>query len=330
MPCRIKGAIMDDKQKTPVEHKPEMNLTGFLFSLHEEQYKRITEMDQSKRMRLGNTEGWLSIAGNVALFVLKYWAGLVSGSVAIIADAWHTLSDSLSSIIVLVAMKISKKPADKEHPFGHGRAELIASLFIGVLLAVITYNFIIESVHKLQTHESVQYGTIAVVAMITSILVKEGLAQYAFWAGKKTSSNTLKADGWHHRSDAISSVMILAGIFLGKYFWWIDGVLGILVAAMIGWAAYSIIRDAVQPLMGEKPSEKLMGRLQHIGKQTLGFDPKAHHIHIHRYGEHVELTFHIHLDGALSLEEAHDYIGKLEKAVEQHLEMTATIHAEPR
>src|SRR6056297_2440497 len=98
-------------------------------------------MHEYNRTKLGNTEGWLSITANVALFILKYWAGLVSGSVAIIADAWHTLTDSVSSIIVLVGMKISKKPADREHPFGHGRAELIASLFIGVLLAVIAYNF---------------------------------------------------------------------------------------------------------------------------------------------------------------------------------------------
>ena len=282
------------------------------------------------RTRLGNIEGWLSIAANILLFVLKYWAGVVTGSVAIIADAWHTLSDSFSSIIVLVGMKISSKPADKEHPFGHGRAELIASLFIGILLVVIAFNFIAESLHKLESHESVQYGTIAVVAMVASIAVKEGLAQYAIWAGKRTRSNTLKADGWHHRSDAISSVMILVGILLGKYFWWIDGVLGILVAGMIGWAAYGIIRDAVHPLMGEKPSTELIRSLQHVGIQTLGFDPKPHHIHIHRYGEHVELTFHINLDGALSLEEAHDYIVKLEHAVEQKLEMTATIHADPR
>ena len=287
-------------------------------------------MKRYNRTKLGNTEGWLSITGNVALFVLKYWAGMVSGSVAIIADAWHTLSDSLSSIIVLVGMKISKKPADREHPFGHGRAELIASLFIGVMLAVIAYSFLMESVQRLQAHESAQYGTIGILAMVASIAVKEGLAQYAFWAGKKVNSNTLKADGWHHRTDAISSVMILVGIFLGKYFWWIDGVLGILVAGMIGWAAYGIIRDAVHPLMGEKPPERLIRRLQQIGHQALGFDPKPHHVHIHRYGEHVELTFHIHLDGSLSLEEAHDYIVKLENAVEKQLEMTATIHADPR
>jgi len=287
-------------------------------------------MKKYNRTKLGNTEGWLSIASNVALFVLKYWAGLVSGSVAIVADAWHTLSDSLSSVIVLVGMKISKKPADKEHPFGHGRAELIASLFIGVMLAVIAYSFLMESIQRLQAHESARYGTIGIIAMVASIAVKEGLAQYAFWAGKKVNSNTLKADGWHHRTDALSSVIILVGIFLNPYFWWIDGGLGIIVAIMIAWAAYSIIRDAVQPLMGEKPSAKLVSRIQQLSKQALGFDPKPHHIHIHRYGEHVELTFHIHLDGALSLEEAHDYIVKLEDALEQQLEMTATIHADPR
>lgn len=287
-------------------------------------------MTKYDRTKLGNTEGWLSIAGNVGLFVLKYWAGIVSGSVAIIADAWHTLSDSLSSVIVLVGMKISKKPADKEHPFGHGRAELIASLFIGVMLALIAYSFLTESIHRIQDRESAQYGTIGIIAMVASIAVKEGLAQYALWAGKKVNSNTLKADGWHHRTDSLSSVIILIGIFLNPYFWWIDGVLGILVALMIAWAAYTIIRDAVHPLMGEKPPAGLIAKIENTCQQTLGFDPKPHHLHIHRYGEHVELTFHIHLDGALSLEEAHDYIVKLEEAVEENLEMTATIHADPR
>ncbi len=287
-------------------------------------------MMRYNRFKLAKQEGWLSLAGNIALFVLKYWAGWVSGSVAILADAWHTLSDSLSSLIVLIAASISKKPADREHPFGHGRAELIASLFIGVLLAVIAYNFLTESIAKLQAHESAQYGTIGIIAMVVSLAVKEGLAQYAIWAGKKVHSNTLKADGWHHRTDALSSLVILIGIFLSPYFWWIDGVLGIMVTLMIGWAAYSIIRDAVHPLMGEKPSAELIQNIQTVSRETLGFDSKPHHVHIHRYGQHVELTFHINLQGTLSLEEAHDYIEKLENQIEQRLEMTATIHAEPR
>ncbi|MGM0531843.1 MAG: cation diffusion facilitator family transporter [Bacteroidota bacterium] len=289
----------------------------------------MTNKTTHNRTRLGYIEGWLAIAGNIGLFVLKYWAGAVTGSIALMADAWHTLSDSFSSVIVLASMKISKKPADREHPFGHGRAELIASMIIGLFLGVIAFNFVMESIEKLKTHETVNFGTIALVAVITSIAVKEGLAQYAFWAGRKTGSNTLKADGWHHRTDAISSILILAGIFVGKYFWWIDGVLGIIVAGMIAWAAYEVMREAIDPLMGEKPEENLKNRLHQLSRQALGFDPEIHHIHLHRYGEHVELTFHITLPPDISLREAHSHIEKLENAIHENLEMTATIHADP-
>ena len=281
------------------------------------------------RTRLGNIEGWLSIAGNISLFILKYWAGAVTGSIALIADAWHTLSDSFSSVIVLIGIKVSNKPADREHPFGHGRAELIASLVIGMLLLFIAFNFLTESINRLQTHQSVDYGTIALIAVIASIIVKEALAQYAIWAGKKTRSNTLKADGWHHRTDAISSVLILIGIFLGKYFWWIDGVLGLIVTGMIAWAAYEILRDAIHPLLGEKPSEKLKQRLHEISREALGFDPEIHHIHLHRYGDHVELTFHVTLPSEMTLKSAHEHVVKLEEKIQEELDMIPTIHTDP-
>jgi len=274
-------------------------------------------------------EGWLSIFVNIFLFILKYWAGIVTGSIAIIADAWHTLSDSLSSVVVVVGVKVSNKPADKEHPFGHGRAELIASIIIGMLLAVIAFNFVLESIEKLKHHESVQYGTIAIVATIVSIVVKELIAQFAFWAGKKTKSVTLKADGWHHRSDAISSVIILVGIFLDPYFWWIDGVLGIIVAIMIFYAAFEIMRDASSPLLGEKPDEELIRRLTSLSKEKAGFDVKVHHIHMHRYGDHTELTFHIKLPEKMLLNEAHQICNEIERELKTKDNIFATIHAEP-
>jgi len=274
-------------------------------------------------------EGWLSIVVNLFLFILKYWAGIVTGSIAIIADAWHTLSDSLSSIVVLVGVKVSNKPADKEHPFGHGRAELIASIIIGMLLAVIAFNFVLESIDKLKNHESVQFGKIAIIATVVSIIVKEGIAQFAFWAGKKTKSVSLKADAWHHRSDAISSVIILVGIFLGPYFWWIDGVLGLVVAMMIFYAAYEIINDASGPLLGEEAEAGLIQQIKEISKQKAGFDVNVHHIHMHRYGDHIELTFHIRLPKDTSLEKAHDISSEIELKLKQDLNIFATIHTEP-
>ncbi len=274
-------------------------------------------------------EGWISIIMNIGLFILKYWAGIVTGSIAIIADAWHTLSDSISSVVVLVGVKVSNKPADKEHPFGHGRAELIASIVIGMLLAVIAFNFVLESIEKLKVQESVQFGKIAIIATIISILVKELMAQFAFWAGKKTKSITLKADGWHHRSDAISSIIILIGIFLGPYFWWIDGVMGLIVAAMIFYAAYEIIRDASNPLLGEEPDEELTETLKFVSNKCANMDVDLHHIHMHKYGNHTEITFHIKLPKEFTLEKVHDISSEIEQELKSNYNIFATIHADP-
>jgi cation diffusion facilitator family transporter len=141
--------------------------------------------------KLGIIEGWVSGIGNVILFALKLWAGMVTGSIALIADAWHTLTDTLSSLIVLIGLKIASKPADEEHPYGHGRAELISSLVIGILLILIGFHFGMAGYEKLQSHEITNYGIIAIVVTIVSLLAKEGLAQYAFYLGRKTNIDSI-------------------------------------------------------------------------------------------------------------------------------------------
>lgn len=274
-------------------------------------------------------EGWLSIGINILLFALKYWAGIVSGSVAIIADAWHTLTDSITSIIVLIGTKTSEKPPDKKHPFGHGRAEIIAAFIIGVLLAMIAFEFFMESINRLSKHEAASYGTIAIIVTIISILFKEALAQFAFWSGKKIKSKSLKADAWHHRSDAISSVIILVGIFLGKYYWWIDGVLGLTVASIIAWAAFKTIKDAISSLLGETPSDEDILKIKEICNEVSPFDSLPHHIHIHNYGKHQELTFHINLPQNISLLEAHKIATNIEIAIKKKMNFETTIHMEP-
>lgn len=279
--------------------------------------------------RLLLIEGWLAIGVNIVLFALKYWAGIVSGSTALIADAWHTLTDSFSSVIVIIGAKISAKPADSEHPFGHGRAETIAAIIIGVMLFVIAINFFNEAIVRLQNHESTTYGLVALVVTIVSILGKEALAQYAFWAGRKTNSPILKADGWHHRSDAISSVIILVGIFIGKYFWWIDAVLTMLVAGMIAYAAFEIFKETVNSLLGEKPDDDLLTKLQLVCNGVTKSDLEMHHVHIHRYGNHTELTFHIKMANDTTLEEAHDIATRIENEIDKKLNICATIHMEP-
>lgn len=274
-------------------------------------------------------QGWISIAANGLLFIFKYWAGFVTGSLALMADAWHTLSDSLSSIIVLVGAKISSKPPDKEHPFGHGRAELIAAIIIGVILALIGFEFAKDSVMRLINHESVEFGSFAVWVTAISVVVKEALAQFSFWASKKSGNPSLRADGWHHRSDAISSFIILIGIFADEYFWWVDGVLGLVVSLLIFYAAYEIIKEGTDPLLGEIPEKDLLENLKVIALETSGRETHLHHVHVHRYGEHVELTAHIKLPKKTTLEDAHRIADDIELEIMNQLNIEATIHMEP-
>jgi len=285
--------------------------------------------NSNSNKKLAYVQGWVSILVNTLLFVFKYWAGFVTGSLALMADAWHTLSDSLSSVIVIISTKISSKPPDKEHPFGHGRAELIAAIIIGVFLALIGFEFAKDSIIRLVNHESVVFGSFAIWVTVASVVVKESLAQFSFWTCKKTGNPTLKADGWHHRSDAISSLIILVGIFVGKYFWWIDGILGLLVSAMIFYAAYEIIREGTDPLLGEIPERELLDHLREIAKESSGIDTHIHHVHVHRYGEHIELTAHIKLPKNTTLEKAHQIADDIEMDISRKLNIEATIHMEP-
>lgn len=274
---------------------------------------------------------WLSIVLNILLFALKYWAGVVSNSVALIADAWHTLSDSISSLAVLVGLKYAQQPADLEHPYGHGRAELIASLVVGVLLAVVGFNFLAESVVHLRNRVAFSYGPVAIWVTLVSVVVKEIMARYSITTGKKLKLNSLKADGWHHRSDALSSLVILLAIFLGRNIWWMDSVLGMLVSFLIFYTTWVILKDTISSLLGEgmeKDMEKSITMWSGQVEPDLALQP--HHFRLHRYGNHTELTFHIRLPGELSLEKAHDIASRYETLVEQKLDVVVTIHVDAR
>lgn len=276
-----------------------------------------------------NCEGWISIIGNISLFGLKYWAGIVTGSLALIADAWHTLSDSVSSVIVLIGGKISRKPADDDHPFGHGRAEHIAAIIIGVMLAIIAFDFVVGAVNKFISREQTTFGLFAWIATIISILAKEAMAQYAFWAAKKTKSSILKADGWHHRTDALSSVVILVGIALGNTFWWTDAVLSFIVAIMIGWASYQILASEIKSLLGESPSDELLVSIRETTQDEFTEPLHLHHIQIHNYGRHTELSCHIKLPPEMPLNEAHEICTKVEDIIMEKFGFFSTVHPEP-
>ncbi|MGD9555931.1 MAG: cation diffusion facilitator family transporter [Mangrovibacterium sp.] len=273
--------------------------------------------------------GWYSIVVNAVLFILKYWAGIVSGSIALIADAWDTLTDCIASLLVVIGGKLAGKPADKEHPFGHGRAEHIAAIVIGVLLAILAFNFIVSAYEKFTSREGGQFGIIAIAVTITSIVVKELLAQYGFWAAKKTGSSVLKANAWNFQADALASGIILTGILLGRYIWWIDSVLGLILAIMIARASYEILSKEIKALLGEEVDPEVAKSITREVTELLGMNVYIHHFHLHKYGSHQELSCHIKLPATMRLDEAHLICTRIEDMIKDRFEMNATIHPEP-
>ena len=285
-------------------------------------------IDNEKKSKYMIIEGIVSVAVNILLFAFKYAVGIFSGSLSIIADAWHSLSDSISSIIVIIGGIFSKKPADKEHPFGHGRIELITSFIVGIMLIFIGYTFFAEAIKNLLSKRTANFNKAAIIAMIVSIIIKEILAQYSFWAYRKSGAKSLYADAWHHRSDSITSIIILIGILIGKNFWQSDAILSVLVSIVIFIAALDVIKSSVQPLIGEYPSKEIINKIKNIADELKLNCESLHHFHIHIYGSHTEITFHIRFPKDMTVFEAHNMATVFENAIREKLSIEATIHIE--
>ncbi|MFH1728701.1 MAG: cation diffusion facilitator family transporter [Pseudomonadota bacterium] len=272
---------------------------------------------------------YFSIVLNIVLFVLKLVAGILTGSVAVMADAWHTLSDSFTSVIVIGGFFISEKPADSQHPFGHQRAESIAAIIIGTLLAIVGISFFKDSVLQLISKKTFVYNSFTVWVFVSSVLLKEAIAFFTIRLGKKLNSKSLIVDGWHHRSDAFASLIILFGFIFGTKHWWIDGILGIIVSLIILYIALETIIKNSNNLMGEKLSvdlkESILEKIYKIDSRI----SEVHHFHYHKYGDHVEITFHINLPAIISIQEGHEIANRIEKSLKDNFLIEATVHVEP-
>ncbi|MGB9836656.1 MAG: cation diffusion facilitator family transporter [Candidatus Saccharicenans sp.] len=283
----------------------------------------------SEKKKLGFLEGYISIFLNLALFTLKYLVGRKLGSVAMMADAWHTLSDSLTSLVVVLGFWLAAKPADKEHTFGHGKAESVASVIIGTLLAVVGASFLLESIKKLIHHQGMSFSYLAIVVFAVSAVLKEALAQFSFWAGKKADSASLRADGWHHRSDAIASILIVFGAIFSQKVWWLDGVMGLAVSVLILKASFDIVKNSASYLIGESPDREKVSRISESIQSEFPNLEGIHHLHVHHYGEHNEVTAHLKVPGEMSVQEAHEIANRVEQLVKKEFNGDVTIHVEP-
>lgn len=284
------------------------------------------------RAKYGYSEALISIVGNILLFFIKIILALFVNSIGLTADAIHSLSDVSTSGIVVFGFKIAKKEPDKKHPFGHGRAEHIATLIIAVLLIAVGFSFIQRSFDRLLHPKPLlnpEFAMITISIIIVTIIGKEIMARYATLISKKIDSEMLHADAWHHRTDAISSIGVAIGI-IGSYFGYpiLDGIFGLIVSSIIIYVGIHLIKTTSDFLIGTTANEKIIQKLNRIVNKS----PDVHSIHsifVHDYGHIKILTFHAEVNGDLSLQKAHKIADALEKEIKDTTFYFPVIHVEP-
>ncbi|MGI6486930.1 MAG: cation diffusion facilitator family transporter [Syntrophothermaceae bacterium] len=281
-----------------------------------------------QRKKIAYLEAWVSIVGNLVLAVIKGIMGVLVNSISLIADAVHTASDVLTSVVVIFGFKLATLPADEEHPHGHGRIEFIATLIISMLLVAVGIKFGIDSYHRLMANTMVVGSYLVVIVMLAAGVFKELMSRFSIDLGQRISSSTLIADAWHHRTDAIASVLVAIAILASKFgYYWVDAVLGFLVSGLIIWTGIEIFRESCSKLIGEYNSEEVeeISRLALTVPGVIG----THDISVHDYGANKVVSIHIEVDQGLTLVRAHDIASRVEEEINRNLyTFSTTVHVD--
>lgn len=277
-------------------------------------------------------------AVNAVLIVLKFIAGFVGRSSAMVADAVHSLSDFVTDVIVIVFVKIAGKPRDKGHEYGHGKFETFATMIIGFILCLAGLGLMINGielvVHSLHGHTLPKPGMLALVIAIISIISKEWLYRYTTNVGKKVNSQAVIANAWHHRSDAISSVGTLIGIsgaiFLGDKWRILDPIAAIVVSLFIIKSGYDIMKPAVADLLEASLPESMENEILKLVKTVPGIT-YVHNLRTRRIGNDIAVDLHVKMDGHLTLTTAHELATEAENAIKSRFGNNSiiNIHMEP-
>ncbi|MBC8257306.1 MAG: cation transporter [Candidatus Marinimicrobia bacterium] len=281
------------------------------------------------RGNIGIAQGWISIYANLLLFVLKIIFGFMSNSIALIADAFHTLSDMASSGVVVFGFKMASKPADKEHPFGHGRAETIAALTISILIGFTGIEFIKTSITRFMNPAAIELSWAVILVVLITIILKEVLARLSYNLGDRINSSTLIADAIHHRSDMWSSVLVLSA-FGGTWLGYpkADAIMGLGVAIMMIQSAYTIARSAIDDLLGKPIDANTIKIIREFALQV----PEVFNVHdivVHSYGAHRFISLHIEIAEGKSPESMHEVADSVEKLLSEELEADVITHVDP-
>lgn len=288
------------------------------------------DIQTASRARLGTLSGWVGIGANVLLFALKLGASLLSGSVAIAADAWNNLSDATGSIVTLLGFKLADKPADEHHPYGHARAEYLSALAVSALILAIGLELGKSALEKIIHPTPVDFTWLTAIILILSIGIKLGLFLFNRHMGKKIGSKTLEAAAIDSRNDCLATAAVLLGGILGQIFPIpLDGWLGLGVAAFVLISGWKSAKETVSPLLGERTDPELRRQLAaFITTQpgVLGW----HDLMVHDYGPGSRFaSIHVEMDRNLDPLLCHERIDAMERYCLETFRVHMVIHYDP-
>ena len=316
-------------------------MTDFLLKIFIKDYKNIKRnkknasstaiiLGENDRLRLGMLSGIVGIILNIILSVFKMIFGAITKSISIIADGENNIFDAISSIISLVGFKISGKPADDEHPFGHGRVEYVSALTLAFFILIMGVELIQSSIERFTNPETVIFSIPAVIVLILSIFAKIWLALFNRKVGKLINSVAVDAVVTDSIGDIAATTCSLIALIASKFTDFpVDGIMGIVVALIVIYAGIGIIRDTMGPLLGEPPDKETVNKLV---STVMSFDGVVgiHDLVLHSYG-HSKIygSLHAEVPAEIDILHSHDTIDLIERTVKEKLGIEVSIHMDP-
>lgn len=303
-------------------------MTELLIRLFVRDYRNMDRPEV--RERYGKFSGIVGIVSNLLLFVMKAVTGFVTGSISIVADAVNNLSDSASSVITLVGFKLSGKPADQEHPYGHARIEYISGLIVSFLILLLGVQLLQESAGKIFAPEEAAFSPVAVVVLVVSCLIKTWQCLFYRKVGRRISSPTIEATAADSRSDVFSTLAVLLGLVISRLTGFnLDGYMGVAVALLILWTGVKVVKETSDPLLGTAPAREVV---DDIYRTILSYDGilGLHDLNVHMYGEgRTFASVHCELDAHEDILASHDLVDNIERDFLKQKNIHLVIHMDP-
>lgn len=304
-------------------------MTKFLVKLFVKDYQNTN--NPIVRERYGKLGSITGIIFNIILFSLKLFGGIIALSISIIADAFNNLFDALTAIVTLIGFKYANKPADKEHPFGHGRFEYLASLFIAIIIIVVGVELFRTSISELiDVKQLVKIEMFSVIVLVISLVLKAWLGYFNLKLGKKISSLAMQAYAKDSILDVIATAVVLIGLLIGHFASInIDGYLGALVALFIIYTGFKTVKETIDPLLGQSPSPEFINAIE---EKILSYNGiyGIHDLIVHDYGpSRTIISLHVEVDADSDFLEMHDLIDNIERDIRRYFNCSITIHMDP-